>query len=218
MKKKTLLYLDSDLVEKAKKENLDISKLTEEAIKETLKVTIPKTARNYLQIILAEAGREEARYCEVHLLPFQIESLKLENVGPFKEFEAKFKKDAINVIYGPCGSGKSTIVRAILLAFGIRHKYFFSKTVNGKITLKLVPEQDSIHIMVNKENPSDAAKSYRCLIGDNFFDRIPKRMVTEICKEMKNLQLQAIITSLPMIDLSMFPKDANVISLKNLEV
>ncbi|MEM3565933.1 MAG: type II toxin-antitoxin system CcdA family antitoxin [Candidatus Bathyarchaeia archaeon] len=49
MKKKTLLYLDSNLVEKAKKENLDISKLTEEAIKETLKVTIPKTAREYLQ-------------------------------------------------------------------------------------------------------------------------------------------------------------------------
>ncbi|MEM3760281.1 MAG: hypothetical protein QXZ02_04110, partial [Candidatus Bathyarchaeia archaeon] len=70
----------------------------------------------------------------------------------------------------------------------------------------------------NKENPLDAAKDYRCLIGDNFFDRIPKRMIPEICKEMKNLQMQAIITSLPMIDLSMFPEDTNVISLKNLEV
>ncbi|MEM2112147.1 MAG: AAA family ATPase [Candidatus Bathyarchaeia archaeon] len=217
MKKKTLLYLDSDLVEKAKKENLDISKLTEEAIKETLKVTIPKTARDYLQIILAEAGREDARYCEVHLLPFQIESLRLEDVGPFKEFEAKFKKGALNVIYGPCGSGKSTIVRAILLAFGIRHKYSFSKTVNGKITLKLFPDQHFINIMVNKENPLDAAKSYRCLIGDNFFDRIPKRMVPEICKEMKNLQIQTIITASMIVDPSMFPEDTNIIFLDDSE-
>ncbi|MEM3458976.1 MAG: AAA family ATPase [Candidatus Bathyarchaeia archaeon] len=213
MKKKTLLYLDNDLVEKAKKENLDISKLTEEAIKEALKVTIPKTARDYLQIIVAEAGREEARYCEAHLLPFQIESLKLENVGPFKEFEAIFKKDAINVIYGPCGSGKSTIVRAILLAFGIRHKYSLSKTVNGKITLKLFPDQHSINIMVNKENPLDAAKGYRCLIGDDFFDRIPKRMVPEICKEMKSLQMQTIITASMMVGPSMFPKNINLLAL-----
>ena len=211
MKKKTLLHLDSDLVEKAKKENLDISRLTEEAIKEALKVTIPKTARDYLQMIIVEAGREEARYCEVHLLPFQIESLKLENIGPFKEFEAKFKKEGINVIYGPCGSGKSTILRAILLAFGIRHKYYFSKTINGKITLKLFPDQHSIHIMVNKENPFEAAKCYRCLIGDNFFDRIPKRMVPEICKEMENLKMQIIITASMMLDPSIFPEKTNII-------
>lgn len=183
MKKKTLLYLDSDLIEKAKKENIDISKLTEEAVKDALKVTIPKTARDYLQIILTEAGREDAHYCEVHLLPFQIESLRLENVGPFKEFEAKFKKDTINVIYGLCGSGKSTIVKAILMAFGIHHKYFFSKTVNGKITLKLVPEQDSINVMVNKENPFDATKGYRCLIGDNFLTEYPNAWFQKFAKK-----------------------------------
>ncbi|MGB9684362.1 MAG: AAA family ATPase [Candidatus Bathyarchaeales archaeon] len=210
-----MLYLDSNLVEKAKKENLDISKLTEEAIKEALKVTIPKTARDYLQVILTEAGRQDARYCEVHLLPFQIESLKLENVGSFKEFEAKFQKDAINVIHGPCGSGKSTIVKAILLAFGIRHKYSFSKTVNGKITLRLFPDQHSIQVMVNKENPFEAAKGYRCLVGDNFFDRIPKRIIPEICKEMKNLQTQILITVSTAVELSMFLEDANVISLKD---
>lgn len=209
-----MLHLDADLVEKVKKQNIDISIVTEKALKEALKTTIPKTARDYLQIILAEAEREEAHYCEVHLLPFQIESIKLENVGPFKEFEARFKKDGINVIYGLCGSGKSTIARAILLAFGIRHKYFFSKTVNGKITLKLIPDQRSINIMVNKENPLDAAKGYGCLIGDDFFDRIPKRMITEICKEMKNLQIQIIVTASMIVDPSMLPQDTNMIFLK----
>jgi transcriptional regulatory protein LevR len=61
MKKKTLLHLDSDLVERAKMKNVDVSRITEDALKEALKVTIPRTAHNYLQIIVVEAGREEAR-------------------------------------------------------------------------------------------------------------------------------------------------------------
>ena len=45
-----------------------------------------QTAREHLQRVLADAGRELARYGEAYLLPFQIESLKIENVGPFQEF------------------------------------------------------------------------------------------------------------------------------------
>jgi post-segregation antitoxin (ccd killing protein) len=44
MERKALLYLDSDLVKRAKKENIDISRLTEEALKEALEVAIPPTA------------------------------------------------------------------------------------------------------------------------------------------------------------------------------
>jgi hypothetical protein len=118
----------------------------------------------------------------------------------------------MNVIYGLCGSGKSTIMKAILLAFDIRHKYF-SKTEIGKITLKLFPNNDSINVMLNKENPLDTIKGYRCLIGDNFFDRMPKNKVPEICKEMRNLQMQILITASMIVDLSMFPEDTNIIFL-----
>jgi len=214
MKKNTLLYLDADLVERAKKENINISKLAEDALKEALKITVPRTAREYLLRVLADAGRELAFYGEVYLLPFQIESIKLENVGPFQEFEAKFRKDGINVIYGLCGSGKSTIIRSILLAFGKRHTYF-SKSKNGKIALKLFPDQDSISVIANQENPLDTVKGYRCLIGDDIFQRMSKSMISEICEEMKKLEIQIIITTSMIFDLSKFPKDTNAIPLKN---
>lgn len=214
MKKNTLLYLDADLVERAKKENINISKLAEDALKEALKITVPRTAREYLLRVLADAGRELAFYGEVYLLPLQIESIKLENVGPFQEFEVKFRKDGINVIYGLCGSGKSTIIRSILLAFGKRHTYF-SKLKNGKITLKLFPDQDSINITTNQENPLKAVKGYRCLIADDILQRMPKNMISEICEEMKKLGIQIIITASIIFDLSEFPKDTNTIPLES---
>ncbi|MEM2129199.1 MAG: AAA family ATPase [Candidatus Bathyarchaeia archaeon] len=214
MKKNTLLYLDADLVERAKKENINISKLAEDALKEALKITVPRTAREYLLRVLADAGRELAFYGEVYLLPFQIESIKLENAGPFQEFEAKFRKDGINVIYGLCGSGKSTIIRSILLAFGKRHTYF-SKSRNGKITLKLFPDQDLVNITANPEDPIDAAKGYKCLIGDDIFQRMPKSMISGLCEEMKKLGIQIIITTSMIFDLSKFPEDANAIPLEN---
>jgi post-segregation antitoxin (ccd killing protein) len=214
MKKNTLLYLDVDLVERAKKENVNISRLAEDALKEALKIAVPRTAREYLLRALADAGREQAFYGEAYLLPFQIESLKLENVGPFQDFEAKFRKGALNVIYGPCGSGKSTIIRSILLVFGKRHTYF-SKSKNGKITLKLFPHQDSVNVTTNQENPLDAVRGYRCLIADDIFQRVPKSMISGLCEEMKKLEIQIIITTSMIFDLSKFPKDTNVISLKS---
>jgi hypothetical protein len=214
MKKNTLLYLDADLVERAKKENVNISRLAEDALKEALKIAVPHTAREYLLKVLGDAGRELAFYGEVYLLPFQIESLKLENVGPFQDFEAKFRKDALNVIYGPCGSGKSTIIRSILLVFGKRHTYF-SRSKNGKITLKLFPDQDSVNVTTNQENPLDAVKSYRCLIADDIFQRVPKSMISGLCEEMKKLGIQIIITMSIASDVSKFPEDTNVISLKS---
>jgi hypothetical protein len=50
---KALLYLDSDLVERAKKENIDISRLTEEALKEALEVVFlgqPRPSANNTRI------------------------------------------------------------------------------------------------------------------------------------------------------------------------
>jgi len=214
MKKNTLLYLDSDLVERAKRENTNISRLAEDALREALNITVPRTAHEYLQRILADAGCELARYGEIYLLPFQIESLKLENVGPFQKFEAKFRRDAISVIYGPSGSGKSTIVRPILLAFGKRHTYF-PKSENGKITVKLFPSQELVNITVNDGKPLDAAKGYKCLIADNTFERVPKSMISGLSKEIKDLQIQVIATASIKIDPSMFPEDTNVISVKD---
>jgi post-segregation antitoxin (ccd killing protein) len=82
MKKNTLLYLDSDLVEKAKEANINISRFVEDKLTHELRAVRPKTAHEYLQKVIADtAERGASFYGEAHRLPFQIESLKLENIG-----------------------------------------------------------------------------------------------------------------------------------------
>jgi post-segregation antitoxin (ccd killing protein) len=46
MKKNTLLYFDSDLVERAKRENINISRLTEEALKQALDIEDQELPKN----------------------------------------------------------------------------------------------------------------------------------------------------------------------------
>ncbi len=71
MKRKTLLYLDSELIEKAKEENINVSKLTEGALKQALEVKVLRTAKDHLQKLLAEVGNENSIYEETYFLPFQ---------------------------------------------------------------------------------------------------------------------------------------------------
>jgi post-segregation antitoxin (ccd killing protein) len=210
MKKNTLLYLDSDLVERAKRENINISRLTEEALKQTLEIRTPRTAEEHLRKMLAEVGNENSFCGETYLLPFQIESLKLNKVGPFDNLEVFFQKNSLNVIYGSCGSGKSTIIRSILLAFGIKHRYFTNRVfANGKIQLKLFPQQESVSI----ESHGNATRGYQCLILDDALERLSKNITSLFFTELKRLKVQIIMTVSLLIDKSTIPKSIRIISL-----
>ena len=91
-KTNTLLYLDSDLVERAKRHNINISELTKEALKQALEKERPRTAQEHLRKLLVEIGSETSFYGETYFLPFQIESLRLTKVGLFDNFEAHFSR------------------------------------------------------------------------------------------------------------------------------
>jgi len=213
MKKNTLLYLDSNLVERAKRENINISRLTEEALKQALEITTPRTAQEHLRKMLAEVGSENSFYGETYFLPFQIESLKLTKVGPLANFEAYFRRNSINVIYGSCGSGKSTIIRSILYAFGIKHRYFTEKVLGeGKITLRLFRDQDSISI-TGTGSLQSSTRGYQCLIADDPFERTPKNILTPLLAELKNLKIQIIATASLLIDPAELSKEINIIQL-----
>jgi post-segregation antitoxin (ccd killing protein) len=215
MKKNTLLYLDSDLVEKAKRENINISRLTEEALKQALEIERPRTAKEHLRKLLAEVGNESSFYGETYLLPFQIQSLKLTRVGPFDNFEVHFSRNSVNLIYGPCGSGKSTIIRSILYAFGIRHKRFTERVLSeGTITVKLFPGQDSINVM-GMESGQNALRGYQCLVADDSLERILKDMIAPLFAELKRLGIQIILTASPLIDVSKLPNDIRIITTYN---
>jgi post-segregation antitoxin (ccd killing protein) len=214
MKKNTLLYLDSNLVEMAKKENINISRLTEEALKQALEITTPRTAQEHLRKMLAEVGSENSFYGETYFLPFQIESLRLTKVGPLANFEARFPRDSINVIHGSCGSGKSTIIRSILYAFSIKHKHFTEKAFDtGAISVKLFPGQDSINI-TGMNSSQNILRGYKCLIADDPLERIPKDIIVPLFAELKNLRIQIILTASLLVDVSKLPKDTRIISIE----
>ena len=208
------MYLDSDLVGRAKRENINISRLTEEALKQALQIGRPRTAQEHLRKLLAEVGNESSYYGETYLLPFQIQSLKLTMVGPFDNFEAHFSRNSINLVHGLCGSGKSTIIRSILYAFGIKHRYFTERVFGeGEIMLSLFPNQNSIGI-TGMGSLQSSTRDYQCLVADDPFERIPKNILTPLLAELKHLKIQIIATASLLIDPAELSKEINIIQLK----
>jgi hypothetical protein len=162
--------------------------------------------------MLAEVGSENSFYGETYLLPFQIESLRLTKVEPLANFEAHFRRNSINIIYGSCGSGKSTIIRSILYAFGIRHKYFTERVFgDGTITAKLFPGRDFINV-TGMKGGQNALRGYQCLVADDSLERIQKDIIAPLFAELKRLGIQIILTASPLIDAAKLPNDIHIIS------
>ena len=219
MKKNTLLYLDSNLVETAKRHNVNISKLTEDALKEALQTIAPLNAHEYVIRVLEEANYN--RYYESYLLPFAIESMKLRNVGPFTEFEASFQRNGPNIIVGPGGSGKSFILNSILLVFG-KQRQSFERTINirasgkAEVMVTLFRDQYLSTITINKKDELDPTKGYKCLLLDDAFFNVPEDMIRQILNELQRLGLQTIMATSRLIDPSKLPEGTNIILLKRL--
>ena len=147
-------------------------------------------------------------------MPFQIESLKLTKVGPFDNFEAHFRRNFINLIHGTCGSGESTIIRSILYAFSIRHRYFTEKAFDtGTISVKVFPGEDSINIK-DTHSSQNTLRGYKCLIADDPLERIPKDMIVPLFAELKHLGIQIILTASLLIDTFKLSNGTHVIPLE----
>lgn len=215
MKKNTLLYLDQYLVEKAKRENINISRVTEEALKIALNEKGPTTTKDLLQRIMNEDPENPLsnRYGERQFLPFQIESLKLNNIGPFEKFEASFSPNSLNIIYGQGGSGKSYILRSIMFAFGRKPK-FYNLSSDGKITLKIFSNQESIELSDFK-NLNNLTKGFRCWIADAPMNTLNAERISEILPELNKLGIQMILTVRNEDQIQNAPKGSKIISLKS---
>jgi ABC-type glutathione transport system ATPase component len=210
MKKNTLLYLDSFLVERAKQEDINISELTEQALKQTLEKTNPKTAAEYLRRAIVNTCKNLSPYGEAHLLPLQIQSLTLKNMGKFQNHTVNFKKDTINAVCGPNGSGKSTIIRAIHQVF-CSTKNYFSSSENAEIQVQLFPDQQTVTVNPNEHDLQDLARGYKCLIMDEVIPAVSPIMLKDLIELLSDMQIQVIATAW---DNSMFPKTTNIINLQ----
>jgi hypothetical protein len=72
------------------------------------------------------------------LLPLQIKHVRLEGIGPFRFFEAQFRRDQLNVLFGLGGAGKSVVLRSIALCFGIPNCNFLTFTFRWARQVRLI--------------------------------------------------------------------------------
>jgi hypothetical protein len=201
MKKNTLLYLDDELVKTAKLQNINISQATENALRQILDFSKPQSTEEHLAKLFSEVGKEDSPYGETHLLPFQVKSIKLSNIGPFKTFETEFSENGVNVIIGENESGKSVLIRSILFAFGQNHRYFTRDTVlDGNYKVEIYPGQETVNI--SGDTPS---RGYQCIIIDDAFLRLDVGVITPLMGELEKLGIQVILTATGAKSLANYP-------------
>lgn len=170
-KKNTLLYLDENLVKAAKRFGVNMSEITEEALREKL----------YPHM----SGGERQMFFDQHLvnlwveercweLPIELDSVELKNVGPIDEFKARFTS-GINVVVGPNGSGKTMMFRAITHVFGQPTESKWERIVllkhgkkSGEIKIKL-RGGPMIKLELEKEKEK-ASHPRECLLVDEPLD------------------------------------------------
>lgn len=104
MKKNTLLYLDRILVEKAKKANLNISKLAEQKIREELNLQEQGKDAYFMGLL---DSIQFTRYAAK-----KVESIRIHHYGEPKAKNVTFSK-RMNLIIGPNASGKTRLLNAL---------------------------------------------------------------------------------------------------------
>ena len=221
-KKNTLLYLNRELVRLAKRENINISRLTEEALRRKLNLKTPRSPEVFLQGLLKEAEnvQESWFYARTCALPLQVESLSLNEIEPFHNLELIFQKDAVNIIYGPKESGKSLVLHMILLAFGRQHSQLQIPLEKGIISVKLFKDQNSITISPSSytyNHRGEFMKEYSCLLSDDPFSEydFPKDQITSFLNLLEELPMQIIVTSSRPVENLIHKTDIHLISLTN---
>ncbi|MCJ7816617.1 MAG: AAA family ATPase [Candidatus Aenigmarchaeota archaeon] len=200
-KKNTLLYMDSDLVRKAKKEGLNMSEIAEQAIRSQLNIKTGFDPSEYLNDRWAE---DTARF-----IPMRIKGIELTNIGPIRKARLEFHD--LNIIVGGNATGKTTILTSINYAFNdarFKNMIINESAETGEIRLEL-PERTKFF---NFKFEKDKNTYRKCLLLDDAFARLdPERSqkFLDYLKKDVNLQVIMTCTKLPEIDM----KAVNVIRL-----
>ena len=109
MKKNTLLYLDKRMVTLAKKFDLNISQITENALKSRL---YPYVSAGERQLFFFGHVEELKKQGSCFFLPAGIKSLQIKKVRLFKDLKLSFSR-SVNIVYGPNASGKTILIKII---------------------------------------------------------------------------------------------------------
>ena len=201
-KKNTLLYLDSHLVDLAKKYNINISKITEDAIKSNLFLSKEGETWDYEEYMELLCEKEECFF-----LPFQIKEVYLSNIGVFEDKKIKFK-EGMNLVIGENATGKTTLLRAIAESFGvIKSKYPLlrnnekKKTYNGKIEITTTSNKLTTGYAL-KDGKVTTIRDNQCILIDDPHGIMTEKNKNNFLKWLsKKYNCQIIITSLEEVKL-----------------
>lgn len=132
------------------------------------------------------------------LLPLQIKHVRLENIGPFRLFEAQFRRDQVNLLFGLGGTGKSVVLRSIALCFGIRNKYF--QHVGrmerfGKIDIEVYPFGNRVSMKGREATLKTRFLNAQCVLLDEPFDHLVPSEARQLVDTLRRMRKQVILAS-----------------------
>ncbi|MCC7572472.1 MAG: ATP-binding protein [Candidatus Methanofastidiosum sp.] len=210
-KKNTLLYLDENLVELAKEMNFNISELAEEAIK--TKLNINGYNKRFDPSKYLENLRKKGL---AYRIPFKISKIKIDNHRFLKKIDIDFEQN--NMMVGGTASGKTTIVRSILLFFDNSHSlkdFSYEDYLGGPEEIKITFNQiDKLTCEVYGERIN---LNGGCILIDEGLERLDHDASVVFLKYLLDRKEQIIITSLSSDGYSYEPwiKNFKMIEIQN---
>jgi len=132
-------------------------------------------------------------------LPMMVKTVKIENIGPIRIFDAEFS-EGINIVYGPNGCGKTVLVKTL-------HEFFSSETgrftyglthgeCEGRVTVVPYPVQ-TMYTYVEARSADGCWTPHpkRCALLDGPADALERKSFNQFLDYVKNRFAQAIITT-----------------------
>jgi ABC-type lipoprotein export system ATPase subunit len=194
-KKNTLLYLDENLVSLAKKYELNMSEVTEAAIRSRL---YPILSQGEQALDFPQYLDDLKKQSRCYLVPQTINSVMIENVGPLEKVVLRFAK-GLNVVVGSNGSGKTALVKTLAYAFGVTdfEKPQYSLTLEKDTgTTRIRPYPEEIRISFRRDNiGTTISRRNTCVLLDEPVAVLAKEGKQKFLKWVKEEFDQAIIVT-----------------------
>ncbi|MCM8764615.1 MAG: AAA family ATPase [Candidatus Omnitrophica bacterium] len=210
-KKNTLIYLDEDLVRMAKQKKINISELTEKTLRQQL---LPILSSGEKMLFDMDSYLEELKSMNrCFFLPFSVKRLELENIGPIESISIDFSP-GINIIRGSNGSGKTTILKSIAMAFGlfIPERETMLKMMKKEGFIKISTSEHENLIRLDKDN-INGRKDAGCLLLDDAIAMLPPDKAKIFIRKLKKKYHKQLIMTISRDDFDV--SGSNVIILKD---
>lgn len=214
-KKNTLLYLDEKLVKEAKKLNLNLSKIAENAIKHHLFTSLSTGERASIDFGQYLATLKEEKRC--FFLPFQLEEIELYSIGIIDGLKITFEQ--FTVFVGKHGTGKTTVVRSIVYMLGFSEpnieRLLKNNAPHGSIRLNVVSEEPlTLKLKRGKSGEIIKEEKIGCIVLDNPGEEFDDKNYGNFLYYLRGLDAQIIMTSTSrydpddkIVDMNIFLKD-----------